>query len=231
MNYIFYSYYIALLLKGKLKVVQISLSAILTLIVVFANIEGSMNYIIGKSSEGIDLLFLVLFVYSLMNLGYAAFNQYTPSVAGAEIKEEVKNKLPHQKNEVKPEKSKIANQSILQNKSYGSSIKSSPKALETKTEVVVPKGWTPIKREKVLTSKVSQKEEKAPEVDINTESTQEFFEDAKEEYHRTYTGVIDQNFVADISDVREIVENKIIETPFADTKSALYANIRDKNYN
>src|ERR1035437_8266160 len=103
--------------------------------VVFVNIEGSINYVIGKSNDGIDLLFLVLFIYSLMNLGYAAFNKYTPSVAGAETKGEVKNKLPQQKNEVKPEKSKIANQSILQNKNNGSSIKSSPKALETKTEV------------------------------------------------------------------------------------------------
>ena len=188
MEYIFYSYYIEFLLKGKLKAVQISLAVTITLIVVFVNAGGCINYIIGKSDAVIDLLLLVLCIYSLMNFGYAVFNRYIPSPDIVET-EKIKNNLVSQKNESETETGKNTKYSILQHKSYGTGIKSSPKVPKT----VIHK--TPIK------SKPTKEEMSAPPVEINMESTEEFFEDEKEEWSDKYSGVINDNQELDISDV------------------------------
>jgi len=189
MEYIFYSYYIEFLLKGKLKAVQISLAVSITLLVVFLNAGGCFNYIIGKSNAIIDLLFLILFIYSLMNFGYAVFNRYAPLPVAKETKEEIKNNLVSQKNESETETGKNTKYSILQHKSYGTGIKSSPKVAKTVNHK------TPIK------AKPTKEEMSAPPLEINTESTEEFFEDEKEEWSDKYSGVINDNQELDITDV------------------------------
>ena len=189
MEYIFYSYYIEFLLKGKLKAVQISLAVSITLLVVFLNAGGCFNYIIGKSNAIIDLLFLVLFIYSLMNFGYAVFNRYSPSHDLAETKENTNNNLVSQKNLAETETGKNTKYSILQHKSYGTGIKSSPKVAKT------------VNHNKPIKVKPTQEEMSAPPVEINMESTEEFFEDEKEEWSDKYSGVINDNQELDISDV------------------------------
>jgi hypothetical protein len=189
MEYIFYSYYIESLLKGKLKAIQISIAVSITLMVVFVNAGGFINYIIGKSDSIIDLLFLVFFIYSLMNVGYAAFNRYAP--------------LPVA-NAAGTEKSKDASYSILQNKSYGSTVKTSPKATGTKTEnAMVP-----------ARVKSAKEEISVPGVEINIESTEEFFEDEKEEWNEKYSGVINENHEIDITDVPHENEDHIRKNTF-----------------
>ena len=188
MEHIFYSYYIDFLLKGKLKAVQISLAVTFTLLVVIVNAGGFFNYIIGKSDAVIDLLFLVLFIYSLMNFGYAVFNRYSPSPDLVET-EKIKNNLVSQKNESETETGKNTKYSILQHKSYGTGIKSSPKV----PKIVNHK--TPIKL------KPTKKETSAPPVEINIKSTEDFFEDEKEEWSDKYSGVINDNQELDITDV------------------------------
>ena len=202
MNYIFYSYYIELLLKGKLKAIQISLAAILALLVTSLKAEGIIDFVTARSNDGISLLFLVLFIYSLMNLGYSVFSRYAPLPLASGTKEKIKDDSFAQKNEVQSEKSKAGNKLILQNKSYGSGIKSSPKASEINTKEI-------IKNVKTQQMK-SPKEEIPPALEINIESTQEFFQDEKEETE-VYSGIINE-YTTDIID--------FFETPPPGTKNA-----------
>lgn len=192
MTYVFYSFYIDTLLKGKLKAVQIVLSGIITVLAISANAGGGINYMLGRSSSGIDLLFMVLFVYSLMNLVYSIFSSQDPStgkVAG--IQEKVKSDPSVTKNETGAAKvSKL----ILQNKSYGSGIKTSPKVTEVRKETVM--------KNVILQSRKTIKEEiSAPPLEINTESTEELVQDAEGPSEK-YSGIIN-DYTPDVIDFSE----------------------------
>jgi hypothetical protein len=195
MNYIFYSYCIALLLKGKLKAVQISIAAIVTFIFILLYKDRIIDFITGKSNSVTSLFALLFFIYNLMNIGYAAFNTYATLLV--EIKEKAKNPSPQQQEEMNPEKNKNLSDSILPVKNYGSGIKTSPKVPEIRS-------GEPIKSIKVVNPKMIPQEISAPEVEINIESTQEFFE--KEADQKVYSGVLNDNYAIDITDISDISE-------------------------
>lgn len=205
MNYFFYSFYISLFLKGKLKSVQISLSAAMTLMVVGINAGGSMNYILGRSDSWIDLLLTALLIYTLMNLGYAIFSSYdAPLPKAPGVKEKAKSDLSVTKNEAGTVTNKDSSKLILQNKSYGSGIKTSPKIAEIKKAEVIKHVKPPESR------KTAKEEIPAPPLEINIESTEEFLEEA-EEPNEKYSGIIN-DYTPDVID--------FFATPPSGTKSA-----------
>lgn len=205
MNYVFYSFYIAILLKGKVKVVQILLSGIITVLVLWTDSGGSINYMFGKSDSAIDLFFMVLLIYSLMNFGYSIFNSYdAPLTKALSVKEKAKSDSLVTKNEVDPVKIKKGSKLILQSKSYGSGIKTSPKIAEIKKVEV-------IKQVKPQESRKAEKEEMSPPaLEINIKSTEEILEET-EEPDEKYSGIINE-YTTDVID--------FFETPSPGTKSA-----------
>src|ERR1039458_1517547 len=101
MEHIFYSYYIATLLKGKLKFLEISFSVLFFLCVVVFGFGGIIHFLTGNPVAVLDVLLVLLFIYSLMNVGYAAFNRYIPSAKTAVTKENVKIQLSEKKTDRK----------------------------------------------------------------------------------------------------------------------------------
>ena len=282
MEHIFYSYYIATLLKGKLKFLEISFSVLFFLCVVVFGFGGIIHFLTGNPVAVLDVLLVLLFIYSLMNVGYAAFNRYIPSAKTAVTKENVKIQLSEKKTEVELQEGKGAGNSILMYKRYETGIKSGPKEGETKKEEIKSSPKTvgnsilmykryetgiksgpkegETKKEEIKSSPKTVNNKKikdeAPVLDINIDSTQDSFEEAKKEEHLNYSGVIDRGFEADPTDadqtedaqstetssgqesseqgsgqVFEAAGNKIIETPLPDTENGLYQRIREKKYN
>lgn len=213
MKYIFYSYYLTVILKGKYKAIQISVSIILMLMVVILGYLGIINFITGKPVVVTDVLFLVLFIYSLMNVGYSALNDYSPETVLSKVK--IENNLPEGLKQQNSLKGSVVNSPILINKRYTTEIKSSPKVVDFKKEEI--KSST-----KIVTNKENQTSMSVPLLEINVDSTQKYFEKEREEFNQSYSGIIDANYEADISDVPEITENKIIETPFPNTGIAFF---------
>lgn len=173
--------------------------------IVWLNAGGSLNYILGRSDSGIDLLLTVLFIYTLMNLGYAIFSSYEaplPKTPG--VKQKPKSDLSVTKRDVGTVTNKDVSKLILQNKSYGSGIKTSPKIAEIKKAEEV-------KHIKPLESRKTAKEEiPAPPLEINIESTEEFLQEA-EEPNEKYSGIIN-DYTPNVID--------FFATPPSGTKSA-----------
>ena len=131
MNYIFYTYLIAEGCKGKYKFFQIAFAAVLFLDAVILSFRGILNCFTAKSIAIDDVLSVILFLYFLFSLYYAATNKYT-----AEDKVKVENNSAKQRTAVKSTVDKEWNSnSILPRKRYNTEIKSSPKSAELNNEI------------------------------------------------------------------------------------------------
>ena len=127
MNYIFYTYLIAEGCKGKYKFFQIAFSAVLFLDAVILSFRGILNCFTAKSIATDDVLSVILFLYFLFSLYYAATNKYT-----AEDKVKVENNSAKQRTAEKSGKEK---EWILPRKRYTTEIKSSPKSAVISNEI------------------------------------------------------------------------------------------------
>lgn len=230
MEYIFYSHYLLLLLKGKYKTVRVSLTVLLFIVAAIFGFSGILNFLTGKPISLQDVLLMIVFILCMMNIGHAVFYDYTPDTAKEKVK--VENKLAESKNEIKTENRKETRNTILPNKNYGSGIKSSPKTEETKKIEAKKEEAAKVKPAQALSRKETNEKTVAPPLEINVASTEEFqgkkeeTEKDKEELSRDYTGEIHQEYMADSTeDSTEIPagrEGNVQESALPDSRNVFY---------
>jgi hypothetical protein len=217
MKYIFFSHYIALLLKGKYRWIQV-LVALALVWLPFTDISrGLLNFLFGKPLTPEEIISPFVFVYLIINSAYAGFNK-------VEIELQVKNKtkekpIENEKSTTISKEPQNKKNPILSNKNYAKDqvVKKSPTV-----QTSPPKSG--LTEKKTETAKSIQTE--APDLEPNFESAPEFNENKSKELTKEYSGVVDENFVPDQEGEDEI----IVETPIADPSKALFHTIQGKNF-
>lgn len=217
MEYIFYSHFVAIILKGKSKFLQIAVSVLVLLFVLAAHFHGIVTSFAGKTESFVDVLFVLLLIYSIMNLVYASFNIYAPvATAAPSDSAKVENISVEQKTEIKNGENKIRSNSIKSvrnisseedakiNLQRESGIKRSPKTANQKLSETIIQDKAKIKSETV------NSDLEVPPLESTAEKDMVFHEKEREEF-RSYSGnfVGNPTYVSDISDVADIKE----ETP------------------
>ncbi len=206
MNNLFIGYYVALLLKGKNKWMEVLISILF--MVLFALLFGQnlANFLVGRQIKLLELLSLPLIIYAVLNFLYTLFHG---QVTIAKSEKPIAT-LPVSTIRVSPKIETVGSQEsemeILGTKNYArdQSVRSKPKGLK------------PIKKQSQTAARALNKEkpekeaetDTAPPLEVNFESATGLIEDESEALTNEYSGVVDENF--------EMPEEKT--TPFNKTQ-------------